>query len=62
LCCICGVLLLDILLTIVIFFVVLVTGSAFVMSIIKSGFDERHAYIGGMFGAGNIIKQTTSFI
>ena len=30
------------------------TGSAFVMSIIKSGFDERHAYIGGMFGAGNV--------
>ena len=28
-------------------------GSAFVMSIIKNGFDERHAYIGGMFGAGN---------
>ena len=27
-------------------------GSAFVMSIIKNGFDERHAYIGGMFGAG----------
>lgn len=34
-------------------------GSAFVMSIIKNGFDERHAYIGGMFGAGITILYST---
>ena len=27
-------------------------GSLFMNSIINKGFDERHAYIGGMFGAG----------
>lgn len=27
-------------------------GSPFVPYIIHNGFDERHAYIGGMFGAG----------
>jgi len=32
-------------------------GSAFVMSIIKNGFDERHAYIGGMFGAGKLLSD-----
>lgn len=28
-------------------------GSAFIHYIVHHGFDERHAYIGGMFGAGN---------
>lgn len=27
-------------------------GSKFVNAIVQKGFDERHAYIGGMFGAG----------
>jgi tankyrase len=27
-------------------------GSPFVNAIVHKGFDERHAYIGGMFGAG----------
>ena len=27
-------------------------GSPFVHAIVQKGFDERHAYIGGMFGAG----------
>lgn len=27
-------------------------GSPFINSIAQKGFDERHAYIGGMFGAG----------
>jgi len=27
-------------------------GSLFISSIVHKGFDERHAYIGGMFGAG----------
>lgn len=30
-------------------------GSPFINAIVQKGFDERHAYIGGMFGAG---KQT----
>jgi len=25
--------------------------------IVQKGFDERHAYIGGMFGAGKPLKQ-----
>jgi len=29
-------------------------GSLFINSIVHKGFDERHAYIGGMFGAGKI--------
>ena len=29
-----------------------VAGSAFISAIVQKGFDERHAYIGGMFGAG----------
>lgn len=28
-------------------------GSSFINAIVQKGFDERHAYIGGMFGAGN---------
>ena len=27
-------------------------GSPFLNAIVHKGFDERHAYIGGMFGAG----------
>ena len=27
-------------------------GSTFINAIVHKGFDERHAYIGGMFGAG----------
>ncbi len=27
-------------------------GSPFIQAIVHKGFDERHAYIGGMFGAG----------
>ena len=30
----------------------LTLGSPFISYIIQNGFDERHAYIGGMFGAG----------
>lgn len=30
-------------------------GSLFINSIVHKGFDERHAYIGGMFGAGKLI-------
>ena len=29
-------------------------GSPFIQYIVNNGFDERHAYIGGMFGAGTI--------
>ena len=29
-------------------------GSPFINAIVLKGFDERHAYIGGMFGAGNV--------
>ena len=32
----------------------LLPGSPFVNAIVQKGFDERHAYIGGMFGAGII--------
>lgn len=31
-------------------------GSPFVHAIVQKGFDERHAYIGGMFGAGTGIQ------
>lgn len=27
-------------------------GSPFISAIVQKGFDERHSYIGGMFGAG----------
>lgn len=30
-------------------------GSPFVQTIIQRGFDERHAYMGGMFGAGQSV-------
>jgi hypothetical protein len=29
-------------------------GSPFINAIVQKGFDERHAYIGGMFGAGKL--------
>lgn len=29
-------------------------GSPFINAIVQKGFDERHAYIGGMFGAGTV--------
>ena len=29
-------------------------GSPFINAIVQKGFDERHAYIGGMFGAGDL--------
>ena len=31
---------------------ILFHGSPFINAIVHKGFDERHAYIGGMFGAG----------
>ena len=30
-------------------------GSPVISAIVQKGFDERHAYIGGMFGAGELI-------
>ncbi|XP_016296421.1 tankyrase-2 isoform X2 [Sinocyclocheilus anshuiensis] len=35
-------------------------GSLFVNAIIHKGFDERHAYIGGMFGAGIYFAENSS--
>ncbi|RWS14907.1 Tankyrase-1-like protein [Dinothrombium tinctorium] len=35
-------------------------GSPFVNAIIQKGFDERHAYIGGMFGAGIYFAENSS--
>lgn len=35
-------------------------GSAFINSIIQKGFDERHAHIGGMFGAGIYFAEHSS--
>ena len=34
-------------------------GSPFINAIVHKGFDERHAYIGGMFGAGKFICRDT---
>jgi hypothetical protein len=33
-------------------------GSPFINAIVQKGFDERHAYIGGMFGAGEKERLT----
>ena len=33
-------------------------GSPFINAIVHKGFDERHAYIGGMFGAGRFYACT----
>ena len=35
-------------------------GSPFINAIIHKGFDERHAYIGGMFGAGLSLQRKHS--
>ncbi|CDW57235.1 tankyrase 1 [Trichuris trichiura] len=35
-------------------------GSPFVHAIVQKGFDERHAYIGGMFGAGIYFAEHSS--
>ncbi|XP_073238303.1 poly [ADP-ribose] polymerase tankyrase-2-like [Porites lutea] len=35
-------------------------GSAFINAILQKGFDERHAYIGGMFGAGIYFAEDSS--
>ena len=32
-------------------------GSPFINAIVHKGFDERHAYIGGMFGAGRFYAR-----
>ncbi|GFR86628.1 poly [ADP-ribose] polymerase [Elysia marginata] len=35
-------------------------GSPFIVAIVHKGFDERHAYIGGMFGAGIYFAENSS--
>ena len=35
-------------------------GSPFINAIVNKGFDERHAYIGGMFGAGIYFAEDSS--
>lgn len=35
-------------------------GSPFLQTIVLKGFDERHAYIGGMFGAGIYFAENSS--
>ena len=35
-------------------------GSTFIHYIVQNGFDERHAYIGGMFGAGIYFAEHSS--
>ncbi|XP_012287563.1 tankyrase isoform X2 [Orussus abietinus] len=35
-------------------------GSSFINAIVQKGFDERHAYIGGMFGAGIYFAEHSS--
>ncbi|VEL31071.1 unnamed protein product [Protopolystoma xenopodis] len=35
-------------------------GSPFLQAIVMKGFDERHAYIGGMFGAGIYFAENSS--
>nr|XP_002121662.3 tankyrase-1 [Ciona intestinalis] len=35
-------------------------GSSFINAIVQKGFDERHAYIGGMFGAGIYFAENSS--
>lgn len=42
------------------YFTSLLLGSPFVNAIIHKGFDERHAYIGGMFGAGIYFAENSS--
>ncbi len=35
-------------------------GSPFINAIVQKGFDERHAYFGGMFGAGIYFAEHSS--
>ena len=35
-------------------------GSPFINAIVQKGFDERHAYMGGMFGAGIYFAEHSS--
>uniref|UniRef100_A0A672Q1G1 Poly [ADP-ribose] polymerase n=1 Tax=Sinocyclocheilus grahami TaxID=75366 RepID=A0A672Q1G1_SINGR len=42
------------------FLPLLFSGSPFINAIIHKGFDERHAYIGGMFGAGIYFAENSS--
>lgn len=37
-------------------------GSPFINAIVHKGFDERHAYIGGMFGAGEALSLSVVVI
>lgn len=37
-------------------------GSPFINAIVQKGFDERHAYIGGMFGAGKYLCSLFFFV
>ena len=37
-------------------------GSPFINAIVQKGFDERHAYIGGMFGAGKTDRVSVSHV
>lgn len=39
---------------------ILFHGSSFINAIVQKGFDERHAYIGGMFGAGIYFAENSS--
>jgi len=36
-------------------------GSPFINAIVQKGFDERHAYIGGMFGAGKMYACVSEY-
>jgi len=36
-------------------------GSPFINAIVQKGFDERHAYIGGMFGAGKMCACVSEY-
>jgi tankyrase len=36
-------------------------GSPFINAIVQKGFDERHAYIGGMFGAGKLHSPESKY-
>lgn len=36
-------------------------GSPFINAIVQKGFDERHAYIGGMFGAGKPLNYENTY-
>ena len=40
--------------------ILIVTHFPFIQAIVQKGFDERHAYIGGMFGAGIYFAEHSS--